>query len=306
MKHCYLFLFLLFFMSCNARQKQDVRKQEKAREFPMVSVPSMITEPEERAEYLALHYWDLFNFKDTTYIHIPEVTEQALSNFIDVMGYVTPETADKAMKRMVSLSAVDSTMFNYFSKLNSKYLYDPNSPLRNETLYISVLQAELEAPVWDETYKIRPSLILQLALKNRPGDSATDFVYTLASGKTMHLSEVQSDYLLLFFYNPDCSNCKEITALLAASPVIKELETQKKIQILAVYPDEEVEAWRKHISQMPAHWINAYDADLSIQNDELYDLRAMPTLYLLDKDKKVILKDARENEVEAYLKSVLN
>jgi hypothetical protein len=34
---------------------------------------------------------------------------------------------------------------------------------------------------------------------------------------------------------------------------------------------------------------------------ELYDLKAMPTLYLLDKDKKVLLKDAPVEQVEQYL-----
>ena len=40
----------------------------------------------------------------------------------------------------------------------------------------------------------------------------------------------------------------------------------------------------------------------SLKNDEIYDLKAIPTLYLLDKDKKVVLKDVTFNQVENYLK----
>ncbi len=43
-------------------------------------------------------------------------------------------------------------------------------------------------------------------------------------------------------------------------------------------------------------WINGYDKELTVLERELYDLKAMPTLYLLDKDKKVLLKDARWNK----------
>jgi len=53
---------------------------------------------------------------------------------------------------------------------------------------------------------------------------------------------------------------------------------------------------------MPASWINSYDSAVSLKNDEIYDLKAIPTLYLLDKDKKVVLKDVTFNQVENYLK----
>ena len=42
---------------------------------------------------------------------------------------------------------------------------------------------------------------------------------------------------------------------------------------------------------MPDNWINSYDKSMKMKNDELYDLRAIPTLYLLDQDKVVLLKD---------------
>ena len=48
-------------------------------------------------------------------------------------------------------------------------------------------------------------------------------------------------------------------------------------------------------------WIDAYDAEQTILNQNLYDLKAIPTLYLLDKDKKVLLKDASVGQIEVYL-----
>lgn len=84
---------------------------------------------------------------------------------------------------MMSKASTDSSMFVYFSGLYEKYLYDPNSPMRDESLYIYVLDAVLEAPFLDEVSKIRPAHLLELALKNRVGEPATDFTYTLVDGK---------------------------------------------------------------------------------------------------------------------------
>ena len=65
-----------------------------------------------------------------------------------------------------------------------------------------------------------------------------------------------------------------------------------KVKVLAVYPDEDMKAWRDYLPHFPSAWINAYDADLKIKSAELYDLKAIPTLYLLDSNKTVMLRDA--------------
>ena len=51
----------------------------------------------------------------------------------------------------------------------------------------------------------------------------------------------------------------------------------------------------------PKEWINGYDKKLVIKEKNLYDLKAIPTLYLLDKDKKVLLKDATVAQIDQYL-----
>jgi hypothetical protein len=60
---------------------------------------------------------------------------------------------------------------------------------------------------------------------------------------------------------------------------------------LAGYPDEDLTAWRDYHSQMPSWWINSYDEDLNISNNRLYNLNAIPSLYLLDSEKRVLIKD---------------
>lgn len=295
MKILCLLSFIWLFGVCNGQQTEG-------HTFQMVAIPSVITEPEERAAYLVKHYWDKFDFTDTTLIHLPEIMEQAVSNYIDIMKHVPAKAASSSIKEMMNKASADSAMFVCFYGLYEKYLYDPDSPVRDESLFVYVLEAVLEAPVLDEVSKIRPAHLLELALKNRVGEPAADFTYTLADGKKGTLYHTKADYLLLFFYNPDCHACQETADQLAASPLVTEWIGNNKLKILAVYPDEDLEAWKNHIPYMPASWINSYDSAVSLKNDEIYDLKAIPTLYLLDKDKKVILKDVTFNQVENYLK----
>lgn len=276
------------------------------KEFKTAEVPLAITDPAQRADYFVAHYWDHFNFTDTSYIDLPEVTEQALSNYIDALNYTSSqEVRTAAIQKMLTQAEADTAMFAYFCKLYDKYLYDPNSPLRNEEFYIPVLEKIIASDKIADIEKVRPQHQLDLALRNRPGHAAADFRYTLASGATGNLYSVKSPYLLLFFYNPDCSMCKTVHGQLAATPLITEMEKKKLLKIVALYPDEDIAAWKKHLPAIPATWINGYDKELKMRNEELYDLKAIPTLYLLDKDKKVVLKDVTFPQLMQYLENTV-
>lgn len=48
--------------------------------------------------------------------------------------------------------------------------------------------------------------------------------------------------------------------------------------------------------------LNARDASQVINRHRLYDLKAVPCLYLLDADKRVLLKDVTVEHVELYLR----
>ncbi|MCC8170402.1 MAG: DUF5106 domain-containing protein [Parabacteroides sp.] len=183
------FSALLIATGCTSGKRPAPAQQAPVKkEFIMAEVPITISDPAQRANYLALHYWDHFNFADTSYINQAEVTEQALSNYIDVLNYTSsPEVAAEAIKRMLTQAEADSAMFAHFGELYEKYLHDPNSPMRNEELYIPVLEHIVASPLTDDVHRIRPQHLLDLALRNRPGSKATDFGYTLASGTSGRL-----------------------------------------------------------------------------------------------------------------------
>jgi hypothetical protein len=142
---------------------------------------------------------------------------------------------------------------------------------------------------------------LELAQKNRLGTKALDFTYTLASGAQGQLYQLKSEYTLLFINNPGCHACLESINQIKQSPTITRLMSENRLKVLGIYTDQELDEWRKHQPDFPKEWINGYDKKRAIAEQNRYDLRAIPSLYLLDRNKTVLLKDAPAQEIEAYL-----
>ena len=141
---------------------------------------------------------------------------------------------------------------------------------------------------------------------NVKGSRATDFSFVLASGSRKSLWKVKSEYTLLLLYNPDCENCQKAVEALSTSSELQRMtrSTGKGVPpltVLTVAVESDKEVWKRHLSMMPDNWLNGYDEKEVIRESELYDLRSVPSLYLLDKNKRVLVRDANVPEVLNYL-----
>jgi hypothetical protein len=263
-------------------------------------IPALITDPELRLQFLVEHYWDRFDFADTTYIPSPETTEQAWVDYIDLLRRTPLDRSQSVLRALMQKSAAGSKKtFLYFIEMAGKYLYDPNSPARNEELYIPILEFLTTTPALTPTEKMLPQNRLQKAYKNRIHTRAFDFQYTTLDGKIGSLYRLQSEFLLLFFNEPGCPSCKEHIVSMRQSPLLNHLETSRLLKILSIYAGEDVDEWKKHYANYPPQWTNGYDHSLTIEDN--YDVKAIPTLYLLDASKTVLLKDATLAQIEEYL-----
>lgn len=289
----------------NNQKKVEVSHTKKS--FALPDIPQVLTSYEDRAAYLVCHFWDNFDFGDTTQISKPEITEQAFVDFLDVLSHVPTEKGQKALTALMDSASVNNDMCIHFMKLTEKYLHDPNSPFRNEEFYIPVLNVVISSTQLDETYKVRPRYQLKTAMKNRPGSIATDFVYTLSTGACAKMSSIKADYTILFFNNPDCHDCQRVKDYIKDSRIFNrmtEAGSSPYLRILAIYPDADIPLWKR--GDYPALMINSYDAGQVITNKELYDLKAIPAFYLLDREKRVIMKDAPIEQIEAWLQLLIN
>ena len=84
--------------------------------------------------------------------------------------------------------------------------------------------------------------------------------------------------------------CRSIQQELESDALIAQLLASKRLKIVALYPDEDISLWKSH--PLPKQWISGYDKGTVVEKNRTYDLRAIPALYLLDKDKTVLVKDS--------------
>lgn len=267
-------------------------------------IPVILTNESTRLEYLIKHFWDHSSIGDTLFLHHREETEQAWANYIGGLSRLPKDIAINSIKELFSRPDWHEKVYQLFTDLAEKYFYNPNSPYRNEELYIPVLESMISS-LSDESLKSTPQYRLQMVLRNRIGNKAIDFKYTLLSGKEKTLYSLQAEYTLLFINNPGCDACSNSIRFINNSEPIQRFLKSNRITILSFYPDEDQELWRRHYSEYPKNWTVGYDKDLIVLRNNLYDLKAIPSFYLLDKGKTVLLKDATLQEIERYLNTLL-
>ena len=253
--------------------------------------PPMHIMAEHRAEYMRDHYWDRFDFTDKEIPAKADTVDMVRAYATYVANFVGPVDQEPIRKLMQQASS-SKEMFNYFVMLSEKVLHDPNSPLRSDELYIAVLEAQIASPLLDKYEKMAPKYDLRIASQNRIGHEANDFEYTTKSGKTESLYSLKSDFVIVYINNPGCAMCRDITEALKRSPIITDLLGKGALKIVAIYPDENLEEWHKHAADIPATWINGYDRGCHISRENIYNVSAIPALYLLDKNKVVLVKDS--------------
>lgn len=248
-----------------------------------------------------LHFWDKFDMNDTAQVKNPDIGEQKLADFIGLLS-TTPDSAlrDKAVDGMLDKAKSNRPNFDHFIKLYERYLYDGNSPMRNDIVYESVLRYLIKTDLLSDLEKEAYRPIYKLLLRNKAGQLAEDFSYELANGKKQKLSQTKGKYTFLMFYDPECSHCKETIHQLRDTPQLVQLFEQQQVQVLAIDPWGDRNKWKDYMPEISEKWINGFDSESKILSFNLYDLKASPTIYLLDENKRVLLKDTYLQPVIQY------
>ena len=314
MKRLPLILACMFtLLSCAPKQGKAVSGD--VRPFVEPSIPAMISEPLERANYIAGHFWDDFfagnGPTDTALVLGTRRTEveSAFSNYIALLGSLDKKDAQKYLDSfftgLESRQAADTSnhVFPIITDLLYKYLYDPNSPFRDEDLYLPVAGRLARSPYTLEEARAGYEFEERMCMLNPYGSQAPDFSITLADGRTVRIHGIKAGLTLLFFSNPGCNACGEIMEALTSRPYLDDFISEGRLAVVSIYIDDELDKWREYEPGYPRNWISGYDSAHVIRTDSMYYVRAIPSLYLLDADKRIILKDAPVERVIDYIEN---
>lgn len=240
------------------------------------------------------------NIPDSLWVSDPAMVKERMVSYLEQLKRVKEPLLSTYVKRLLNKAYSDVNFRLYFSDELESLLFHSNSPYRNDSLYIVFLRETLVSKLVPEEEKSRYRFQLENVQKNMPGSKAVDFEYLDKSGHRFKMSDIKSDYLVLFFYNPDCMRCKEAERWLMSDSVL----VSPCVKVLAVYPGIQTNEWLNSPSALPESWIDGCSPDGAVNNRLLYFIQSTPAIYLLDKDKNVILKDVSPKKLHAYLETL--
>lgn len=192
---------------------------------------------------------------------------------------------EKAIKDLLDKASSIPDNFLLIYDLADRYLADPDSDLKDEGTYIFFLNDVLASPIPDEAEMERAAYRLKMAKKNRPGSKAADFKFLDCDGNASSLYDSRtSNNILLLFFDPDCDHC------IATLNALKSMPLSDSISVMAIDISGDTDLWNITKPSLPGNWISGFATD-PIEDNETYIFQTMPTLYLLDKNLNVILKD---------------
>lgn len=285
--------FLFAMAACSSRAADN----SGTGTFPYPTIPAEYKDASSRASYLITHYWDNYDFSQAG----GKDFEQAFADFISVFEPADSTARPEAMKKLVELAHSDGAKSDAVDEIAESYLYSPESPVYNEEYFILYLQALLSSGTLSDTEALRPQFMLEEAMRNRVGFQATDFEILTREGSITSLAKLATaPATLLIFVDPDCETCAETVNTIDASHVLTDRIAMGELAVVAVYTGDDTDNWEAAKGKYPAGWNvgAATDPDLSVS---IYTLPSFPVLYLLDANRKVLLKNTTPEAVVAAM-----
>lgn len=263
--------------------------------------------------YYKSHYWDDVNFTDMRLLRTP-FFESKLDRYMQQVIAQDPDSVKTEVDWIVLYSRANKEMFKFFvTKFTSEYFYP--KIMGQDGVFLMLFQKYyLTNQVdWFSEQQMKEINNRGYSLMaNQLGDLAADLKLLDTADKERSLYGVTAPFTVVCFWDPDCSHCREEVPRLDS--MYKAKWKNMGIALYGVLMDslrvDNKESWgkigdikKKWLGFIAEHnigdWINVYQTPQMKAADytakiasprQLYDVYQTPTLYLLDKDKKIIAK----------------
>ncbi len=302
-----VFTFIITLLTgCNLFKagSETENKLSQPHDFPFAQIPTMIDSQEDILQYLSVNFWKPYldsaakwniASADSLLGGVKKEDMQiALSDYFMLLWSLPVQDALRTQSDlMTEISRYDAlypqdSLYDFFADAMHEVLYNPISDYRNEEFYIPVLENRLAKNPQQPELQAQ----LEICSKNRIGEKIADFCFTDNKGRFSTLyTRAKTDFTLIFFSNPGCPACGEIITEISNNMKIGYMISQGYLSILNIYIDEDLGEWYKHLGDYPASWISAYNEDLSVRDGHHFAIRAIPSIYVIDSQHRVVLKD---------------
>lgn len=250
--------------------------------------------------YMKDHFWDGVNFTDDRLVRTPFFDPK----LEDYYKYYVMQDADSIISEvnyMLLMSRTAKEMHKYLlGKFTDKYINPEimgqdkvfiflfeNYFSKGDTLWLNAQQKKY---IFDRAYSLMANQVNEQAAQLNLKDTA---------GKTVSLYNIQAPFTFVVFWDPTCGHCKTEVPMLDS--MYEHKWKSLGIKIFAVNTNDGTYAeWLAFIKEHKLNgWYHCWQTKEGREAEEkkgvanfrqLYDVFQTPTMYLLDKDKRILAK----------------
>lgn len=258
------------------------------------------------------HFWDGVNFWDGRLAYTP-FFEDKVDKYFEQLVVPQPDSVIKELDFMLGPASINEEMSRFLlikfvnRYLNQKYMWEDQVFVHLFEKYFSNknyswLTPEGKKTITDRAYSLMANIM---------GTPAAEIALPDSSSKTVSMYEINAPYLVVAFWDPACGHCKEVLPKLDSFYRAKWKAAGLKIFAVAKETDAPKKEWMGFVNEFHLQeWTHVYyskaDEKARVTSgipgySQLYDIQSFPTLYLLDKDKRIIAKKLSYQQIDEVL-----
>jgi thiol-disulfide isomerase/thioredoxin len=245
------------------------------------------------------HFFDNIDLTDERLLRTPILYARLDAFFTNVL-IQSPDSINKEIDKLIQKCSGNHKIFQFVSVYLFNHFreseimgHDAVMVKLADDIYLSGKADWVSKEFKDDLRKqidlIRPNLI---------GKKAENIVMDSYKGIFVSLYDVEKDFTILYFWEPNCGHCKE------ATPKLKAYYDKRKdysMEVFAVCTTADKAKWTKYIEDNKLTWINGWDPERSSHFDFYYNVQSTPIVYILDKNKKIIAKKLAVEEISSFI-----
>ena len=262
--------------------------------------------------YYKKHYWDGVNFMDNRIIRTPFFLPRVERYFRDIL---TPaaDTIIKEADYLLLLARTNTEMYKFLLNwLTDEYMYPKY--MGQDAVFVHLFEKYHSKGISNWLNEKQLSAVSNRAymlMANLIGEKAADLEMVDSTGKPSSLYKVDADYTIVVFWDPNCGHCKEEVPRLDSFYRAK--WKAQGVKMYGVLSENEKQKWVEFIKEHNLkEWIHVYQTEETKKAiadaqragyKQLYDVTQTPTLYLLDKEKRIIGKKLTPQQLDELLQT---
>lgn len=252
-------------------------ESDAATPFPYPTVPDTISTLTGRADYFVTHFWDKADMKRI--FSNRQNVKAAFGDYIAMMPHAERDVASQSINALLQQLSKQPKDLSFIAETAQGMLYSDTARFWSDELMLPFATAAAKNKKVDEGTRLRMQRIASILENNRPGHYAPNPKMTLTDGTVtdVYTPDDNISYQVLFFNDPDCSECNMARMKLDADYLTSRLINAGIVKIISIYPGEIDDDFERIAARFPEKWTIGANPDA----DLIYDLRTQPCFYLL-------------------------